>query len=127
MASVELSKMGGTDVPPAEPSSDHKAISVKGHGSKAEEDDEEGSPNTMWLAICFFGIMGALGVVCDGCGAGRGVVCAGCGGVRWVAFGVVWRALVSPLACLREGGAGAGGGSSGELVRGRASLRRAVV
>lgn len=65
MASVELSKMGGTDVPPADSSPEH-AISVEKEQNSTEKEPEEESTkmSTMWLGICFVGIMGSF--VCYG-------------------------------------------------------------
>ena len=59
MASVELSKMGGTDVPPAGPADDAHAVTIKDENAEESEDDVS-KMSTMWLGICFAGIMGTL-------------------------------------------------------------------
>mmetsp|Transcript_17661 Transcript_17661/g.46157 ORF Transcript_17661/g.46157 Transcript_17661/m.46157 type:complete len:101 (-) Transcript_17661:167-469(-) len=64
MASVELSKMGGTDVPPAGPADDAHAVTIEGgEATKPESEDSSddmSKMSTMWLGICFAGIMGTL-------------------------------------------------------------------
>mmetsp|Transcript_17662 Transcript_17662/g.46158 ORF Transcript_17662/g.46158 Transcript_17662/m.46158 type:complete len:441 (-) Transcript_17662:5-1327(-) len=68
MASVELSKMGGTDVPPAGPADDAHAVTIEGgEATKPESEDSSddmSKMSTMWLGICFAGIMGSF--VCYG-------------------------------------------------------------